>query len=63
MLCQFQNRTLPRSHALQTIWGDDSYYCGRSMDVFVSRLRKYLRDDPAIEIRAVHGQGFRLIVK
>ena len=44
------------------IWGDDSYHAGRSMDVFVSRLRKHLAGDPAVEIRTVHGKGLRLIV-
>jgi two-component system, OmpR family, response regulator len=57
-----KNRTLDRSLALVTIWGDDSYHCGRSMDVFVSRLRKYLDQDPEVEIRTVHGQGLRLLI-
>ena len=61
-LCLFQDRTLERTYALRTIWGDESYHTGRSMDVFISRLRKYLTDDPRIVIKAVHGQGFRLMI-
>lgn len=63
LLCLHQNRTLERSFALRRIWGDDSYHAGRSMDVFISRLRKYLQDDPRVEIRTVHMQGFKLIVR
>jgi DNA-binding response OmpR family regulator len=62
LLCLFQDRTLERNYALRTIWGDEGYHTGRSMDVFISRLRKYLKDDSRIAIRAVHGQGFRLMV-
>ena len=60
LLCLHRDRTLERSFALQRIWGDDSYHAGRSMDVFISRLRKYLQDDPRVQIRTVHGQGFQL---
>jgi len=62
LLCVYRNRTLDRSFALRSIWGDDSYHAGRSMDVFISRLRKYLRQDPRVEIKTIHGQGFRLLV-
>ena len=62
LLCLHQNRTLERSAALRTIWGDDSYHAGRSMDVFISRLRKHLRQDPRIEIKTIHGQGYRLLI-
>ena len=58
-----RNRTLDRSRALLDLWGDDSYHNGRSMDVFISRLRKYLSADDTVEIRTVHGQGFRLVVR
>lgn len=60
LLCQYRGRVLERSTALRRIWGTDTYHSGRSMDVFVSRLRKYLADDPSVEIRTVHGKGFRL---
>ncbi len=54
---------LERSFALKRIWGNDDYHCGRSMDVFISRLRKYLAKDDRIEIRVVHGKGFRLMIR
>ena len=62
LLCLHQNQTLERSTALQEIWGDDSYHAGRSMDVFISRLRKLLKKDPRIEIKTIHGQGYRLLI-
>jgi DNA-binding response OmpR family regulator len=63
LLCGKSNQTVTREEALTTIWNDDSYFAGRSMDVFVSKLRKYLKDDPSIEILSVHGKGFRLVVE
>lgn len=63
LLCLHRERTLERSFALLRLWGDDSYHAGRSMDVFISRLRKYLQDDSRVEIRTVHGQGYKLIIK
>lgn len=62
LLCEKSNQTVTREEALNSIWNDDSYFAGRSMDVFVSKLRKYLKDDSSIEILSVHGKGFRLIV-
>ncbi len=62
LLCLKLNRTLERQDALREIWGDDSYFSSRSMDVFVSKLRKYLKADKRVEIVAVHGRGFRLVV-
>lgn len=62
LLYQHRNQTLERSKALMKIWGDDSYHCGRSMDVFVSRLRKYLGGDSGVEIRTVHGQGLKFLI-
>ena len=62
LLCQNVNKTVMRDLALKRIWNDDSYFTGRSMDVFVSRLRKYLKDDPTVEILGIHGKGFRLVV-
>jgi two-component system, OmpR family, response regulator VicR len=61
MLCLHVNRTLERDVALKAIWGDDSYFNSRSMDVFVSKLRKYLKDDPNVEILSIHGKGFKLV--
>jgi two-component system, OmpR family, response regulator len=63
LLCLNMNRTLEREVALRTIWNDDSYFNGRSMDVFISRLRKYFSGDPKIEIINVHGKGFKLVVE
>lgn len=62
LLCLHENQILPRNTALRKIWGDENYFSGRSMDVFVSKLRKYLKADPRVEIMGVHGKGFRLVV-
>lgn len=62
LLCLNMNRTLERDVALKSVWQDDSYFTGRSMDVFVSRLRKYFQDDGRVEIINVHGKGFKLVV-
>jgi two-component system, OmpR family, response regulator len=61
LLCTHKNEILERSKALQEVWGNDSYFSGRSMDVYIAKLRKYLREDPLVEIINVHGKGFRLI--
>tara|TARA_B100000900_G_scaffold32947_1_gene24875 strand:+ start:102 stop:821 length:720 start_codon:yes stop_codon:yes gene_type:complete len=60
LLAQHQNQILHRDVALKHIWGNDSYFTGRSMDVYVTKLRKYLKEDKEIEIINVHGKGFRL---
>jgi two-component system, OmpR family, response regulator len=60
LLCQNQNELLPRETALRKIWGDDGYFTARSMDVFVTKLRKFLSGDPDIEIKNIHGSGFSL---
>ncbi|MEY4111317.1 MAG: hypothetical protein RLZZ46_1673 [Bacteroidota bacterium] len=57
------NNILDRSFALKTIWHDDNYFNGRSMDVYIAKLRKYLRHDERIEIINVHGKGFKLLIK
>lgn len=57
------NSILRREDLLLKLWGDDHYFAGRSLDVFVSRLRKYLKDDPDIQIENIHNVGFRLAVK
>src|SRR5690606_18219832 len=61
MLCLKKNDVLTREEALIKIWHDDNYFNGRSMDVFLSKLRKYLRDDPSVEIVNVHGKGYKLL--
>ncbi len=63
MFSQHRNAILPRSEALTKIWGEDNYFTARSMDVFVTKLRKYLSKDENIEIVNIHGNGFRMIVK
>ena len=61
MFCMHKNDVLPRSKALTKIWGEDNYFTARSMDVFVTKLRKYLSKDDKLEIVNIHGNGFRLI--
>lgn len=63
LLCENQNQLLTREKALKTVWGSDDYFIGRSMDVFIAKLRKYLKSDPSITITNVHGTGFKLEVK
>lgn len=63
MLCEHRNGILERSVALKQVWGDDNYFNGRSMDVYIAKLRKYLKEEPRVEIMNVHGKGFRLLVK
>lgn len=62
MLAEYKNDLLPREIALKKIWGSDTYFNGRSMDVYIAKLRKYLKDDPTLEIVNIHGNGFRLVV-
>ncbi|RYG18468.1 MAG: response regulator transcription factor [Chitinophagaceae bacterium] len=62
LLCLKKNSVLTREEALIHIWHDDNYFNGRSMDVFLSKLRKYLREDPKVEIINVHGKGYKLVV-
>lgn len=62
MLCEYKNDLLPREAALKRIWGSDTYFNGRSMDVYIAKLRKYLKADTAVEIVNIHGNGFRLVV-
>jgi len=60
LLCSNKDRVLKREEILKAVWGDDDYFMGRSMDVFISKLRKYLKEDPAVQIVNYHGVGFRL---
>ncbi len=62
-LCKHQERVLKRDEILKSVWGDDDYFMGRSMDVFISRLRKYLKQDPNIQIVNYHGVGFKLEIE
>jgi two-component system, OmpR family, response regulator len=63
MLCDNQNELLPRETALKQIWGDDGYFTSRSMDVYLTKLRKLFTEDPSVEIRNIHGSGFMLEIK
>lgn len=60
-LCFNRNGILDRNFALRTIWNDDSYFNARSMDVYITKLRKYMKDDPSIQIINIRGKGFKLI--
>lgn len=62
LLCQSKNDLVKRSDALKNIWKDESYFTSRSMDVYITKLRAYLKADPTIQIVNVHGSGFKLIV-
>jgi DNA-binding response OmpR family regulator len=61
LLCENKNQILERKAVLIKLWGDDNFFTGRSMDVFISKLRKYLKDDPEVEIINVRGQGYKLL--
>ena len=63
MFCLHKNNVLPRSLALKEIWQKNDYFTARSMDVFVTKLRRYLEKDPNLEIINIHGNGFRLVEK
>ena len=63
MLAEHKNDLLTREKALKKIWGSDTYFNGRSMDVYIAKLRKYLKEDNTIEIVNIHGNGFRLVVQ
>lgn len=63
VLCLNMNQPLSRSFALKIVWGDDSYFNARSMDVYITKLRKYLRHDPNVQIVNLHGEGFKLITQ
>jgi two-component system, OmpR family, response regulator len=63
MLSEYKNDLLSREIALKKIWGSDTYFNGRSMDVYIAKLRKYLKEDEKIEIVNIHGNGFRLVVQ
>jgi two-component system, OmpR family, response regulator VicR len=62
LLASEMNKLVNRSHALKQIWGDDSYFNARSMDVYLSKIRKLLKDDPKVQIITVHGEGFKMVV-
>jgi len=63
LLCIHQDTVMKREHALKTIWNDDNYFNARSMDVYITKIRKHLKIDPRIKIINKHGEGYKLIVE
>lgn len=63
ILCQFKNQVVAREHILNGVWGQDDYFVGRSLDVFITKLRKYLKEDSKIQIQNIHGVGFKLEIE
>ncbi len=63
MLCMDINKVMPREKALKTIWGENNYFTTRSMDVYITKLRKYLKEEPTLEIVNIHGSGYLLRYK
>ena len=63
LLCLHMGDLMPRELALVRIWKDDNYFTARSMDVYIVKLRKYLKSDPKVSISNIHGEGFRLVVE
>jgi two-component system, OmpR family, response regulator len=63
MLCLHMNDILPKEKALKHIWKEDNYFTGRSMDVYIVKLRKYIQEDEKLEIINLHGNGYRLVCK
>jgi DNA-binding response OmpR family regulator len=63
LLCENMNSLLPREEALKKVWGSDTYFNGRSMDVYIAKLRKRLKDDETLELLNVHGNGYRLMIR
>ena len=61
-LCEHSNRILKREEILLNVWGKDDYFLGRSMDVFITKLRKYFKSDPEVNLETIHGVGFRFNV-
>ncbi len=63
ILCKFMNQVVARDIVLTGVWGQDDYFVGRSLDVFITKLRKYLKEDEKIQIANIHGIGFKLEVQ
>lgn len=63
MFCEYMNRVVERSYALHRIWHKDNFFNARNMDVYISKIRKLLKDDPNVELQNIHGVGYRLIVR
>jgi DNA-binding response OmpR family regulator len=63
VLCKFKNQVVAREVVLNAVWGQDDYFVGRSLDVFITKLRKYLKEDTSIQIQNIHGIGFKLEIE
>jgi len=63
LFARHRDELLERDAAMKAVWGKDGYFIARSMDVYISKLRKYLAGDPRIELRNVHGRGFKMVVR
>ena len=61
LLCENMGKSVSRSYALKMVWGDDTYFNARSMDVYITKLRKFLKEEPDVQIVNVHGEGFKLV--
>ncbi len=61
LLCSHQNQIIERNYALMTIWGENTYFNARSMDVYITKLRKHLKADPEVQIMNIHGKGYKLV--
>ncbi len=61
-LCEHKNKVVTREEVLINVWGKDDFFLGRSMDVFITKIRKYLKDDPEVKIETIHGKGYRFYV-
>ena len=60
--CQHINKVLKREEVLRNVWGKEDYFLGRTMDVFITKLRKYVKADPTVVLETIHGVGFRLLI-
>jgi len=60
LLCENKNTLISRKEIMNSIWGKDDYFIGRSMDVFITKLRKYLKEDPNVSLTNIHGSGYKL---
>ena len=60
-LCNNANKVLKRDEILLNVWGKEDYFLGRSMDVFITKVRKYLKDQPGVELQTIHGIGFKFV--
>jgi len=63
IMCRHLNNVVPREIVLNAVWGQDDYFVGRSLDVFITKIRKYLKEDPKVQVQNIHGVGFKLLIE